>query len=182
MDAGYLDNVESDPEWEMSFAAIDSPIKLVRFGATIYILPFKYYWISLRNSNMRSVFWQRSFKHWISKSLISWPIELWEVSITLCDNSPSTTIYSTYYTVTVEVALSPIKLTNFTKVWLSETILLSSGKCQEYHSLTLIEKVLISLSSNSSKLIDWIMGLSCLFTSREILFLEKVCAKPSLDC
>ena len=41
VEAGYLDNVESDPEWEISLAAIFSPIKLVRLGATIYILPLR---------------------------------------------------------------------------------------------------------------------------------------------
>ena len=47
-----------------------------------------------------------------------------------------------------DVALSPISWTSLTKAWFSETILESYGKCQEYHSLTLMAKVLISLSSS----------------------------------
>jgi hypothetical protein len=41
VEAGYLERVASDPEWEMSLAAMVSPIKLVRFGATISILPLR---------------------------------------------------------------------------------------------------------------------------------------------
>ena len=77
--------------------------------------------------------------------------------------------------------LFPIRFANLTKVKLSPTIFTNSGKCQLYHYLTLIAKVLISLSNNSSKLIDWIIGLSCLLTSKEILFLEKAWPKPNLD-
>jgi len=66
VDAGYFDKVERDPEWEISLAAMLSPINSVRFGATIYILPFKYYWIYLRNSNILIVLSHKSWRHWIS--------------------------------------------------------------------------------------------------------------------
>lgn len=42
--------------------------------------------------------------------------------------------------------------------------------------------MLISLSKSSRRLIDWIIGLSCLLTSSAIFCLEKVCPKPNLDC
>jgi len=40
--------------------------------------------------------------------------------------------------------------------------------------------VLISLSRSSNNPIDWIIGLSCLFTSSWILLRENVWARPSL--
>ena len=40
----------------------------------------------------------------------------------------------------------------------------------------------MSLSRSYNKFIDWIIGLSCLLTSYDILFLENVCPKPNLDC
>ena len=42
VEAGYLANVESEPEWAISLAATFSPIKVVRLGETDYILSFKY--------------------------------------------------------------------------------------------------------------------------------------------
>jgi hypothetical protein len=49
VDAGYLARVLNDPECAISFAATLSPIKLVKFGETIYILSFKYPCIYLLN-------------------------------------------------------------------------------------------------------------------------------------
>ena len=55
---------------------------------------------------------------------------------------------------------------------LSVTILDNYGKCHPYHSLILIESVFKSLSNNSIKEMLCIIGLSCLFTSNEILLLD----------
>lgn len=75
VDAGYLANVLKDPEWEISLAATVYPISSVKLGDTIYILFFKYPWISFLNSNILTVFSHNSDKHWISNSEIYWPIE-----------------------------------------------------------------------------------------------------------
>lgn len=80
VEAGYLANVLNDPEWAINLAAMLSPIKLVKFGETIYILSFKYPCIYFLNSNILRVLTHNSFKHWISKSLISWPIEFLQLS------------------------------------------------------------------------------------------------------
>ena len=42
VEAGYLANVESEPEWAISLAATFSPIKVVKFGDTVYILSLRY--------------------------------------------------------------------------------------------------------------------------------------------
>lgn len=49
VEAGYLLRVASDPEWEISLAAMFYPMSSVRLGATISILPFRYSWISFLN-------------------------------------------------------------------------------------------------------------------------------------
>lgn len=66
VEAGYLANVLNEPEWEISLAATVYPINSVKFGDTIYILFFKYYWIYFLNSNIFKVLSHNSFKHWIS--------------------------------------------------------------------------------------------------------------------
>ena len=180
VEAGYLAKVLKDPEWAISLAAIFSPISSVRLGETIYILFFRYPWIYFLNSNIFKVFSQSSFKHWMSNSLISCPIEFLQFSITFSAISASPQSSSNSARVTSVVSRLPIRWAAFTKVLLSVTILASYGKCHEYHYLTLIEKVLISLSRSSIKLMDWMIGLSFLLTSKEILFLENKWARPSL--
>ncbi len=42
VEAGYFASVLRDPEWAINLAATLYPIKLVRFGETIYILSLRY--------------------------------------------------------------------------------------------------------------------------------------------
>lgn len=77
------------------------------------------------------------------------------------------------------LSLFLMRKASLTKMLLSEISFGSSGKCQENHSLILIDSVFTSLSRSSNKAIDWMIGLSYLLTSREILFLEKAWERPS---
>ena len=47
VEAGYLERVFRDPEWAMSLAATDYPMRVVRLGETTSILSFRYYCIYL---------------------------------------------------------------------------------------------------------------------------------------
>ena len=56
--------------------------------------------------------------------------------------------------------LSLIYAAHCANIKLSLTMSFNSGKCQEYHSLTLMANVLMSLSIWSNKAIDWMIMLS----------------------
>ena len=114
VEAGYLAKVLKEPEWAISLAAIDYPMRLVRFGDTISIRSLRYSWISFLNSNILKVFTHNYWRQVISNSLIYWPIEFNEDSITFSAISPSRTNSSTWSTVTSVACLFPIKLVNWT--------------------------------------------------------------------
>jgi len=76
-------------------------------------------------------------------------------------------------------SLCPMWFTTLAKVRLSVTILLSSGKCHENHSLSLMQKVLMFLSMVSISAMVWIMGLSYLLTSVAHCCLEYWWARPN---
>lgn len=82
VEAGYLARVLKDPECAINLAATFSPIKLVKLGETFSILSLRYSCISLRYSIIFKVLSQSSVRDWISSSLVSWPIELRQLSAT----------------------------------------------------------------------------------------------------
>lgn len=127
VEAGYLAKVLNEPEWAISLAATVYPMSSVKFGETISILFFKYSWISFLNSYIFKVLSQSSPKHWMSNSLISWPIEFLQLSRTFSAIYPSPQISSICSTVTSDDSLFPIKWANLTNIWLSVMILASSG-------------------------------------------------------
>ncbi len=127
VEAGYLAKVLNEPEWEISLAATVYPMSSVRLGDTIYILFFKYYWISFRNSNIFSVFSHNYLRHWISNSLIYCPIEFLELYNTFSDRSASPHIASISSRLVSHVSLLPIWWANLTKTLLSGIILANSG-------------------------------------------------------
>lgn len=125
-----------------------SPIRDVRFGATAFILLFKYSWMFVLKVNRFMTLEHKSFRVDRSISEMSWPMEILAASTIWVANSPSVVISSIAANASsLALFFSPMKSTNLAKMQLSVTILANSGKCQEYHSLILIHSVFKSLSN-----------------------------------
>ena len=154
VEAGYLERLVRPPAWEINLEPTISPINAARFGATAFILCFKY---SERDSLklMSSTHLSENLLIWRqSLSFMSYPIEILAASI-ICwafSSSRTTSVMRSFIS-SVTFSRFSTKLTSFEKILLSLTILVSSGKCHENHSFNLIQKVFIFLSNCSMRAI-----------------------------
>mmetsp|Transcript_31782 Transcript_31782/g.68395 ORF Transcript_31782/g.68395 Transcript_31782/m.68395 type:complete len:239 (-) Transcript_31782:204-920(-) len=111
-----------------------------------------------------------------SSSVISVPIEVSAADFTSLAISSGTP--TSEKSVSFALVFKPISRTTLAYAKFSVTIFPISGKCQPYHSRSLMAKLLSSLSRSSKRPTAWMIIVSTLSGENFNLKRDRVCAKP----